>query len=225
MQRPAPLLRLPRGIYYGWVIVGVSFATNIVATPLNPLIFSFFIGPISDDTGWARSAIALAFSIRLIAAAITTPLLGVMLDRHGARWIASGAGVAILFALGTLAFVPQLAVLYVAFAIVGAVGLGAPGGMVMTQVPPAKWFVVKRGRALAIATVGLPVGTVLMIPVTTFMLAHVSWQAAYGLIGIGIALAIVPLNSGLMRRAPEDHGLLPDGAEPVPDAALGTRWR
>ena len=221
MQRPAPPLQLPRGIYYGWVVVGVSLVTNVAATPLNPLIFSFFIGPISDDTGWARSAIALAFSIRLFAAAITTPLLGVMLDRHGARWIASGAGVAVVFSLGALALAPHLAVLYVAFAIVGAVGLGAPGGTVMTQVPPAKWFVAKRGRALAIATVGLPAGTVLLIPVTTLLLAHVSWQTAYGLFGLGIALAIVPLNFGLMRRAPEDHGLLPDGAAPVRDAETG----
>ena len=128
MQRPAPPLQLPRGIYYGWAIVGVSLVTNVAATPLNPLVFSFFIGPISDDTGWARSVIALAFSIRLLAASITTPLLGALLDRHGARWIASGAGLAALFALGALALVPELPVLYVAFAIVGAVGLGAPGG-------------------------------------------------------------------------------------------------
>ena len=223
MHRPAPPLQLPRGIYYGWAIVGVSLVTNVAATPLNPLIFSFFIGPISEDTGWARSAIALAFSVRLFAASITTPLLGALLDRHGARWIATGAGVAVLFALGALALVPELPVLYVAFAIVGAVGLGAPGGAVLTQVPPAKWFVAKRGRALAIASVGLPAGAVLMIPVTTLLLDHVGWQTAYGLFGVGIALVIVPLNLGLMRRAPEDHGLLPDGAEPAASPGASAR--
>ncbi len=221
MQRPAPPLRLPRGIYYGWVIVGVSLLTNVASTPLNPLIFSFFIGPISDDTGWARSAIALAFSIRLLAASITTPLLGTLLDRHGARWISSVAGVAVLFALGALAFFPTLPMFYVAFAIVGAVGLGAPGGTVLTQVPPAKWFVAKRGRALAIATVGLPGGAVLMIPVTTLLLDRFGWQTVYGLLGLGIALAIVPLNLAFMRRAPEDHGLLPDGAAPPSSSEAG----
>jgi MFS family permease len=217
MERAGPPVRLPRGIYYGWVIVGVSLLTNVAATPLNPLIFSFFVGPISEDTGWARSAIALAFSIRLLAAAVTTPLLGALLDRHGARWLASGSGIAVLLALLALAFFPTLPMLYVAFAVVGAVGLGAPGGSVMTQVPPAKWFIARRGRALAIATVGLPAGAVAMIPVTTFLLDRFGWQAAYGMLGVGIALVIVPFNAVLMRRTPEDHGLLPDGAAPGED--------
>lgn len=217
MERGPQPLRLPRGIYYGWVIVGVSLLTNVAATPLNPLIFSFFVGPISEDTGWGRSAIALAFSIRLLAAAITTPILGALLDRHGARWLASGSGIAVFVVLLALAFFPTLPMLYMAFAIVGAVGLGAPGGSVMTQVPPAKWFIAKRGRALAIATVGLPGGAVAMIPVTTFLLDRFGWQAAYGVLGVGIALVIVPFNAVLMRRTPEDHGLLPDGAAPGED--------
>ena len=214
MHRGEPPLRLPRGIFYGWVIVGVSLLTNVSSTPLNPLIFSFFVGPISDDTGWAKSAIALAFSVRLLAAAVTTPAIGALLDRHGARWLATGAGAAVGAALLALAAFPSLPMLYIAFGIVGAVGLGAPGGVVMTQVPPAKWFIAKRGRALAIATVGLPAGAVSMIPVTTFLLDRFGWQGAYAFIGIGIALAIVPANALFMRRTPEDHGLLPDGAAP-----------
>ena len=106
MQRRSRALRAPFGLYYGWVVVGVSLLTNIASSPLNPLIFSIFVAPISADTGWSRSAIAWALTFRLVAGGVTMPFLGAMIDRLGARWIAVVGGVVVCLSLVGLALVP-----------------------------------------------------------------------------------------------------------------------
>ena len=219
-----PQSRLPTvsgNVFYGWVVVGVAFVTNVATTPLNPLIFSLFLSEIIDDTGWARGAVALAFSVRLLASAITTPLLGPLVDRHGSRWLSVIAGLVVLVSLASLTITSSLWALYIAFGAIGAMSFGAPGGSVLTQVPPAKWFVARRGRALAITSVGLSGGTLLTIGVASLLLANFDWRASYAIFGVGIAALVVPLNALFMRRAPEDHGLLPDGASPA--AASGPK--
>ncbi|MCH7705459.1 MAG: hypothetical protein IIB33_00225 [Chloroflexi bacterium] len=50
MQRlptvPIPI-PLPPRLYYGWIIVATGLAINIATAPLNPVVFSFFIAPMS----------------------------------------------------------------------------------------------------------------------------------------------------------------------------------
>jgi hypothetical protein len=36
------------------------------------------------------------------------------------------------------------------FALFGLMGFGAPGGSLLIAVPVAKWFVVRRGRAMSL---------------------------------------------------------------------------
>src|SRR5205807_1478588 len=68
----------------------------------------------------------------------------------------------------------------------------------------------RRGRALAIATMGLSsAGIVIPLPVT-LLIERFGWRAAW------LALAAIVLVLGLaataaMRRRPEDYGLAPDG--------------
>ena len=210
----------PRGIFYGWVIVGVSLLTNVASTPVNAIVFSLFIGDITDDTGWGRSAVSLALTFRLLVAAVSVPIIGRLVDRHGSRWLSAIGAAVIGASLLAIAGTSELWAFYVLFAITGGVGLGAPGGSVLTQVPPAKWFVARRGRALSISAAGLPGGAVLILPIATLLKEALGWRGAWATLGIGTALIVIPLNLIFMRRAPEDHGLRPDGVD-APRAASG----
>ena len=48
-----------RGMFYGWVIVAVSFMGNWITAPLNPVVFSIFIVPIRDEFHVTMGAMAL----------------------------------------------------------------------------------------------------------------------------------------------------------------------
>ncbi len=208
---PAASFGLPSKVYYGWVIVVVALLMNMAASPANPVVFSFFIGPMGEDLGWSRGSLALALTFRLVAGGVTAPLIGSLVDKFGARWLGVFAGLVAGVSIFSLAFVHQLWVLYALFAVSGAGGFGGPGGALLTTVPVAKWFQAKRGRALAIASVGMPVGTVIFIPVVQQLITAYGWRTAWMVCGVVVCVIAIPVCGLFMRRIPEDLGLKPDG--------------
>jgi MFS family permease len=211
------LSRIP--FYYGWVMVGSALAINAVSSTLNPVVFSFMIGPMSEELGVSKSALAWSFTLRLFAGGLVGPFIGVLLDRHGARWIGAMSGALVATMLIALAFVHDLWLVYLVFAISGLAGLGGPAGQLLTQVPLAKWFVVKRGRAMAIATVGMAGGTMFAIPITEWLLSSFGWRGTTIAFGTIVAMVVVPVSIIFVRRAPEDLGLHPDGSDTPPMSA------
>ncbi|MSQ62136.1 MAG: MFS transporter [Dehalococcoidia bacterium] len=214
MLRSNAVMLLPffSRFYYGWTMVGSALVINIVGTSMNPVVFSFFLGPMSDDLGVGKSALSWALTIRLITAGVTAPMLGMLLDRYGARWLGVASGLVAGCMLIALAGVRELWLIYVMFGISGMVGIGGPAGSLLTQVPLAKWFVAHRGRAMAIATIGLPGGTVLAIPLVQWLIHSFGWRPAWVTLGIAIAVVIPLVSILFVRRSPEDMGLAPDGA-------------
>jgi MFS family permease len=213
---------MPARLYYGWVIVATGLAINIATAPLNPVVFSFFIAPISKEMGWSLGAISLALTFRLLVSGVTAPLIGLIIDRFGPKWLGLLAGVAAGVSLVGLFYVRQLWLLYLLFAISGAVGLGGgPGGNLLTAVPVAKWFISKRGRATSIATTGMAIGTVISIPAGQWMIQTIGWREAWVVFGVLVTAIIVPLSFLFLRGSPSDLGLEPDGfgeprLEPLP---------
>src|SRR3989441_4803344 len=97
----------------------------------------------------------------------------------------------------------------------------------------ARWFVRRRGRALAVATMGLSsAGIVMPVPVA-LLIERFGWRAAWLVLG-GVVLVLGLAATAVMRPRPEDYGLAPDGAPatradrstidaPVVEVSLGAR--
>jgi MFS family permease len=208
-------------IFYGWVMVWAALVMNVASTFLNPVVFSFLIGPIALSLDVPKSALAWCLTLRLVAAGMTGPWLGKLVDRHGTRWLGAGCGALSGVSLILAAQANSLWVLYVLFAISGLAGFGGPAGQLLTQVPIAKWFTVRRGQAISIATIGMAIGTTMAIPITQQLVDGIGWRASMTIFGVIVAGVIVPVSLTFMRRAPEDMGLYPDGAPaPVPGAVV-----
>ncbi len=203
--------RLFPRVFYGWVMVGASFAINMSVSPLNAVVFSFLIGPMSADLGVPKSALAWSLTLRLIAAGLSGPLIGLLLDRYGSRWLGAICGAIGGVALIALGSGHSLWVVYALFAFSGLAGFGGPAGQLLTQVPLSRWFVAHRGRAISIATAGMPLGTVLTVPATQWLVEAVGWRGTTLIFGVLVAGVVVPMSTLFMRRSPEDFGLHPDG--------------
>ncbi len=207
---------LPRQLFYGWVMVASALTINLVSSTLNPVVFSFFIGPMSQELGVSTSALSWSLTLRLVTAGLAGPLLGMLIDRHGTRWLGAACGLLAGSTMVALSFVHSLWLVYALFALTGFAGFGGPAGQLITQVPLSRWFVVKRGRALAIATTGMAAGTTIAIPATQALIEAFGWRVTYATFGVIVASAIAGVSIFLVRRAPEDMGLFPDGAsEPL----------
>jgi MFS family permease len=83
-------------------------------------------------------------------------------------------------------------------------------------VPVTKWFVQKRAKALAMMSLGNPIGGLIFIPLTQIFIDDLGWRQAWIYLAIIGASLILPLAILFVRREPEDMGLLPDGAPPRP---------
>ena len=75
----------------------------------------------------------------------------------------------------------------------------------------AKWFVRMRGRAMAIGTMGISAGGVIVAPVAGISISILGWRASWLALGIMTIVSIVPISLLFLRRSPEDINLIPDG--------------
>ncbi len=209
----APPIRLPRGMFYGWVIVAISFWANWITAPLNPVVFSIFIVSIREDLHVSLGTLAWCITARQISAGISAPVLGHLVDRFGARWLGVVCAAWAAACLAGLSMATSITWMYALFFISGFAGFGVfGGGQILTGVPPANWFIVKRGRAVSYAQTGGGLGTASWVIISSVLVTTIGWRNAWLMNAVLIAVTLIPLYGLLMRRKPEDIGLYPDGA-------------
>lgn len=205
--------RRPR-FYYGWVIVAVTFLGEATASGAGGVAFSIFLKPMTEALGWSRTTYTAGVTFQSAVNLLVTPIAGPIIDRYGARGImVFGALVAgVCFALMT--FITEPWQFYVLYALGAALGLHELGNLVSGSVV-SKWFVRKRGRALAISGLGLNTGAIVASSLVAFLIDAIGWRNAWLTLGVLVVGVVVPPTLLFMRRTPEDLGLLPDGAAPA----------
>jgi len=205
---------LPPKVFYGWVIVATGWSANLVSSTMNPVVFSVFIDPMREDLGLSLGAMSWVISIRMLVGGLAAPIMGRLIDKYGARWLGFFGGLLSGAVIMSLYFVHNIWLIYGLFAISGISGFGTFGGQLLTIVPVANWFVAKRGRTTSITATGMGLGTAVGVPIALLFINTVGWRWAWVAFGLAIWVVILPGYGFLMRRRPEDLGLLPDGAAP-----------
>lgn len=201
-------------IFYGWIMVVAAVATGAFSSGAGVWGASVFVTPMGEELGWSRSAFFGAFFIRSVLAGALSPFIGPMQDtRSGPRILMFASGITMGLSLIGLKWVDNLAVFYILFGALGALSMVAGAEMLTVAIVP-KWFVRKRGRAVAIASTGTAMGPLFFPHLVNGIISLVGWRDAWVVIGVIILAVLVPL-SFLIRSRPEDIGLLPDG-DPVP---------
>lgn len=202
-----PLPRLP--FFYGWLIVGVAFVTMALAVTARTA-FSLLLPPLIEEFGWDRGRVAGAFSMGFLVAALVSPVSGRLMDSHGPR-IVIGSGVVLLSA--GLLLAPAISTPWHLYATLGV--LVGSGACLMTYTAHSlflpNWFLRRRGLAIGIAFSGAGIGAIALLPWLQAIIGQQGWRASCTCMGLLVLLVIGPLCL-LLRRRPEDIGLLPDGA-------------
>src|ERR1700737_1236267 len=200
------LTRLP--FFYGWVIVGVTFVTMAIGVNARTA-FSLVFAPVITEFGWDRGVTAGAFSFGFLVSAAVSPLIGRMMDRFGPRGVME-LGVALMG--GGLLLAPlttQPWHMYLTMGVLvgaGSVCLGYSGKSLFLP----NWFNRRRGLAMGLAFAGVGIGSVTLLPWVQLMIEQTGWRTARPAMGILVLVALAPINL-LLRKRPEDIGLLPDG--------------
>ena len=208
--------------FYGWNIVGASFLAHLSYAEHHSSVMGFFMRPFNQEFGWSRTQVALVQSIARIVEAAAAFFVGPLVDRHGARFLMPIGAVIVGLAMLATTQVNAIWQFWLLRGVVVAVGFTLMGGMV-TNVTVNKWFVRKRGRAIAFVAVGNQLGSVIMTPITVWILAISGWRTSFVVFAVVTWLVVLLPSLLLMRRQPEDMGLHPDGIEPATAAGMVQR--
>ena len=195
------------GVFYGWAIVAIGGTTAAVAGGTFYFGFSAVFDPIVREFGWSRAATSVAYSLRAEVGGLEAPAVGVLLDRFGPRRVMRIGLFVLSLGMFIIAATQNIWMFYLGF-IVATVGMGGCGGLV-GMLAITRWFHRKRGRALAIMTVGNGLGG-LMVPILAILIVNFGWRVALVVAGVYILLIGLPLTFAMVDR-PEDMGLSPDG--------------
>jgi len=207
-------MRLP--FFYGWIIIAATFVTMAIGVNARTA-FSLLFPPILGEFGWDRGVTAGAFSFGFVVSAIASPLIGRLMDRFGPRSVME-LGVA-LMASGLLLAPLTTAPWHLYLTIGGLVGAGSIClGYTGQSLYLPNWFHRSRGLAIGLAFAGVGVGSVTLLPWVQLLIDQSGWRAACTAMGVLLLVVLAPINL-LVRKRPEDLGLLPDGdAAPSPSA-------
>lgn len=208
--------------FYGWIIVASMFAAGMASAGPTLWSLSVFAGPMIDDLGWSRATFFAALTARQLLMGAFAPLFGRLADVE--QWpkpLMVFGGATYSLSLVLISFVDNQLQYFLVFSVLGGIGQ-ASGGGILRQAIVAKWFVRRRGRAIAIGSMGTGMAAFLY-PLFAFgLIEAVGWRLAWWWMGLSSFLLLVPL-ALLVRRQPEDIGLLPDGEKPVEAAARQVR--
>jgi MFS family permease len=179
-----------------------------------------FVLPLERDYGWTRSQLTSVYSIYLLMHGFTSPLVGLVFDRLGPRWVYT-AGLA--FMCGAFFLAAQLSNLWQFYLFVGGmVGIGVSlTGMVPGSALIARWYRERLSSAIGIAFSAAGVGTILFVPFTQFLVGHYDWRFAYRVLASAL-LVLVPAVAFLVpwKRFYAGHPERAQGAK----VASGEGW-
>ena len=206
-----------RRLHYGWVVFVLSLG-NLTVEGGTKNSEAVYFNALKDAFGRSATYTSAVFSLAGLIGAISAPLLGILLDRWGARVLFPLAGLCILFGWWASSFATELWQMFIFYGIFAGVGHTAISSFSMTATL-APWFPQTRGRMLGLADSGNPIGQAIFAPLAGVLTANLGWQWAYRIFGVIFAVLIALPNGLLQRRAPEAVATPPASTGPTPPPA------
>jgi MFS family permease len=220
VRRAEPDAARDRVAPYAWVVVAVVAVTLTIASGAR-FLFGVVLKPVSEEFGWNRAQLTGAVMLAMIVLSICQPLVGILVDRIGAKKILVG-GIALLgVSLIPLSFATSLWQIYILYGVLTSFGLAAASPVLATSIV-GRWFTTHdRGLAMSVATSGSAFGQLLIVPVATWIMLATSWQMTYRLLAVALLAVAVPLSAIVLRDAP--RAAVAAGKAPPPEDGLTLR--
>ena len=214
--RPSTTERHSRQIFYGWWVVLASAIGLFWGVPITVYSFSVFFKPLMQEFHAGRAAVSMAFTLKLIAAALCAAPIGWLTDRYGARRvILTGTGIFGSILLANRLFSGSIIQFYCFYVLLGLSvgGVGPiPYGFLVSR-----WFDRLRGLALGLTMFGIGLGAVIMPSLAQALIARFGWKTAYSILGASALLISGPVVGCLIKESPAELGLLADGRAAKPN--------
>lgn len=178
---------------------------------------------IIEDTGWDIGTLSIAVTAGTWCSGAIAPFAGRLADRYGPRFLVTmgllvvGCALLALSSVSTSTLWPFFTAYIIGRAISNPFLIG-----VVPRTATVNFFRRRRNITLAISGMSRPVGGAINIQIISLIAVTASWRAAYGYVGLFLLALSIPAFL-IMRRTPEEIGMLPDGDRPTDGAGQAGR--
>ena len=205
-----------------WLGAGVlmTFASSFGQT----FFIALFADPLRAATGLGHGGWGTLYAAATLTSALAIGVVGHVADRR--PMAVPAVGVLGLLALGAVAMSAAEAVwlLGVAVFLLRFAGQGMASHVAMTAA--ARWFEATRGRALALVSLGHPLGEAVLPGLVVALTAWLGWRSAWLAVALGLAAIAVPLIVRLaaVERTPRRPRASDDAPAAAPAGLDGRHW-
>ena len=159
--------------FYGWfVVMGCSLVA--LGTAGTQFSFGVFLQPMTEEFGWSRGTLSLAFGITFMLSGLMRPLAGYLADRYSPKLVVLSGLTLLGIMLLIVPSVRTLAQLYAVFAVM-SIGLTMGVGPILTKVISA-WFYARRGLTLSVYSSAGSFGALILVPTASLFLILFDWR-------------------------------------------------
>lgn len=195
--------------FFGWRVVLALALMRVIGGGVGLYGRGVFLLPMEEDLGVGRDSISLVFAVTGLQVGLFAPIAGMLAQRYGGRKLllfgAFSAGVGYI----ALFWVNSLLALFIVFAALISLGFNWAIFQAPTAITNA-WFTRRKALALSILSAGIGLGGLLIVPTLEALVRANGWRATSVVAGVVIIIFGFAA-SAIVRNAPEDRGLHPDG--------------
>jgi OFA family oxalate/formate antiporter-like MFS transporter len=190
------------------VIIGAAL---MLVQALRMFSFGIFLIPIATEFSWGRGDLSSAYSIALLVSSFLGILSGRICDKYGPRLLVTFAGLCVAAGFVLMSRIQTIWQVQ----LVWGLFMGAGGSLFFIPITAtiARWFVKRRGLAIALNACGFSLGGVVTAPLCQYLIDGYGWRNAYLVMSVMAVLITVPL-AQFLKHSPERAGCMAYGSEP-----------
>jgi sugar phosphate permease len=201
------------GVFRGWWLVGAGFVLQGLVTAAISYSYGVVLAPIGAEFGATRLQLMFGITASTLASGLTSPFLGVAMDRMPLRRLALAGALLLGGGFVLLSRAASMTQVVAVYLLCFAPALSLLGPLLVSTLL-ARWFTRRRGTAMGVAALGTSVCGLLVPPLLQLGIDEFGWRVALAIAGAAMFTLAFPA-ALLLADRPQDLGLAPDGEERV----------
>ena len=204
-----------------WLLVASLFFTLFFIFGSGYNTAGVFFTPVIKTFGWSRARLSTLQTALALAAGVSIPLVGWVLDRVEARLVMAAGAVMAGCGFITASLAHSYGAMIAAYLLIG-LGIGS-ATLLPCSLVIANWFGARRGLAMGLAMAGTSVGGMVMTLVSDRAIRFEGWRFGYLVLAVPAFIIVIPMVLMLVRTRPErgDGSTVAQAATALPGLEVG----
>lgn len=207
--------------HYAWWIMIASAAIYAASVGIIVSCAGLLYRAVAEDLNVGVSEISLYTSLMYLTVTILLPFAGKVLAKFDIRYILTIAGIINALAFGLMGTYNAVWPFYLSGI---ALGVGSTF-LIYGSIPLImnNWFKAKAGTSLGFAMAFMGIGGAIFAQITGVLIESIGWRSTYMVLGVIVAILILPFSIFVIRSKPEQMGMKAYGAEEATEATQATK--